>query len=127
MRAPLFALLLTACSAPPGGMPPQQVTIPWPEAHRLYVADSRQGVVRAFSTWDTPRAAAEGRAPGRRSVLDMKLDKAHGRLWVLGPDGLYLHDATSLVLLRHYPAQPLLLAESRLAMNTEGEVSIVLR
>lgn len=127
MRIPLAALFLAACTAAPDGTSARQVTVPWDEIHRVYVADSRQGVVRAFSTWDTPRAAAEGRAPGRRSVLDMKLDKAHGRLWVLGPDGLYLHDATSLVLLRRYPAQLLLLADSRLAMNTEGEVSIIAR
>lgn len=125
MRAPLLAVLLTACSAAPDNVPARQVTIPWPETHRLYVADSRQGVVRAFSTWDTPRAAAEGRAPGRQGVLDMKLDKTRGRLWVLGSDALYLHDAASLVLLHRYSLAAA--AESRLLMDEHGAVKIAAR
>lgn len=125
MRAPLFALLLTACGSAPDGTPPRQVTQFWPENHRLYVADSRQGVVRAFSTYDDPRAAGEGRAPGRRAVLDIKLDTTRNQLWVLGSDALYLHDAVSLILLHRYPVSGCLNGESRLSLDDFGETSIV--
>lgn len=100
-----FALLLAACETTPEVLPPpRQITLDWPEHHRLLVADNRQGVVRAFSTFDGPRAAGEARAPGRRAVLAMVLDKAGSRLWVRGPQAVYLHDAASLVLLETYPA-----------------------
>jgi hypothetical protein len=125
MRAPLLALLMTACSSAPDGMPPRQVTQLWPENHRLYVADSRQGVVRAFSTYEDPRAAAEGRALGRRAVLDMKLDTARGQLWVLGTDAVYLHDAVSMILLHRYPVVGSVTAQSRLSVGDLGTVSVV--
>jgi hypothetical protein len=100
-----LALLLAACETTPEALPPpRQLTLDWPEQHRLLVADNRQGVVRAFSTFDTPRAAGEARAPGRRAVLDLALDKAAGRLWVRGPDAVYLHDAVSLALIRTCPS-----------------------
>jgi hypothetical protein len=123
MRALLFALFLTACGTAADGMPPRQVSILWPEGHRLFVGDSRQGVVRAFSTYDGPRAAGEGRAPGRRGVLDMKLDAARGRLWVLGADALYLHDAATLTLRQSYPVAGIA-ADSRLALNDRGEAIV---
>lgn len=95
---------LAACGeVPDGAPPPRQITLDWPEQHRLLVADSRQGVVRAFSTFDAPRAAGEARAGGRSAVLAMVLDKEGSRLWVLGPRGAYLHDAVSLALLRVCP------------------------
>jgi hypothetical protein len=80
--------------------------------------------VRAFSTYDGPRAAGEGRAPGRRGVLDMKLDAAHGRLWVLGVDALYLHDAATLTLRQRYPVAGIA-SDSRLALADGGEPTVV--
>jgi hypothetical protein len=102
MRAPLFALLLAACGNA-ADAPARQISLIWPQGHRLYVADSRRGVVMAFSTYDGPRAAAEGWAPGRGAVLDMKLDDTRRHLWVLGPQAIYEHDALSLTLLHRYP------------------------
>jgi hypothetical protein len=102
MRTPLFALLLAACGNA-ADAPARQISLLWPQGHRLYVADSRRGVVMAFSTYDGPRAAGEGRASGRNAVLDMKLDGARRRLWVLGPRAIYEHDAISLALLHRYP------------------------
>jgi hypothetical protein len=125
MRAPLFALLMTACSFAPDGLPARQVSVLWPEGHRLYVADSRQGVVRAFATHDGPRAAGEGRAPGRRGVLDMKLDAARGRLWVLGTDAIYVHDAASLILLHRYPVAGVVAGDSSLSLDDLGTATLV--
>ena len=124
MRALLFALFLTACGTAADGMPPRQISILWPEGHRLFVGDSRQGVVRAFSTYDDPRAAGEGRSPGRRGVLDMKLDARHGRLWVLGADAVYLHDPVTLTLRQRYPVAGIA-ADSRLALVDGGEPTVV--
>jgi hypothetical protein len=124
MRALLFVLILTACGTGADATPPRQVSVIWPEGHRLFVGDSRQGVVRAFSTYDGPRAAGEGRAPGRRGVLDLKLDAARGRLWVLGADALYLHDAATLTLRQRYPVAGVA-ADSRLALDDSGEAKVV--
>jgi hypothetical protein len=125
MRALLIVLLLAACGNTADGMPSRQVSILWPQGHRLYVADNRQGVVRAFATDDGPRAAAEGRAPGRAAVLDMKLDAARRRLWVLGPRAIDVHDANSLHLLRRYPVTGVSAAVSRLSVDDQGEARVV--
>lgn len=124
MRATLLALLLAACGSAVNGPPARQVSVLWPEGHRLYVGDSRQGVVRAFSTFDGPRAAGEGRAPGRRGVLDIKLDAARGHLWVLGADALYLHDPATLTLRQRYPVAGVT-ADSRLAVDEHGAARVV--
>lgn len=124
MRALPFALLLAACGSATEIVPPRQVSILWPEEHRLYVADNRQGVVRAFTVYDGPRAAAEGRAPGRTAVLDMKLDRARRRLWVLGPRAIDEHDAVSLLLLRRHPLAGVL-STDRLRLGDAGEARVV--
>jgi hypothetical protein len=123
MRTPLFALLLAACGNA-ADAPPRQISLLWPQGHRLYVADSRQGVVRAFTTYDGPRAAGEGRAPGRGAVLDIKLDGAHRRLWVLGPRAIYEHDAVSLALLHRYPVTGATVAD-RLLLDGQGGARMI--
>jgi hypothetical protein len=124
MRVLLPILLLAACGRSATTVPPRQISILWPQGHRLYVADDRQGVVRAFTVFDDPRAAAEGRAPGRTAVLDMKLDGARRRLWVLGPQGIDEYDAVSLRLLHRQPAAALT-GHGRLALTESGRARAI--
>jgi hypothetical protein len=123
MRATLIALFLVAACGDGRGTPPRQVAALWPEGHRLYIADSRQGVVHVFATHDAPHAVGEARAPSRHAVFDLELDAAQGRLWVLGNDALYLYDPASLMLRRRYPITGIT-AASRLALDAEGKVQI---
>ena len=89
----MLCSLLLAC-----GGPPNQRHVPWPEADRVFLADSRNGLVRVFDTRNGPVPYAQLTARERRSVRDMRLDAAAARLWVLGDDALYVYDAHLLML-----------------------------
>ena len=123
--AVLCALLVAACSDGSDRVPPRQTCLTWPEGDRLYVADSRQGVVRSFATADGPRAVAEGRAPGRSRVFDLALDGVRRRLWVLGPTSIDVHDAMSLALIHSYPVAGVSAAGSHLRLDDFGRPALV--
>lgn len=123
MRAAPLALLLAACGNAEVGLP-RQVAVEWPQGQRLYVGDERQGVVKAFSIFDGPRAVGESRVPGRGRVLDIKVDGRRRRIWVLGPQAVDEHDAVSLALLRRHPAAGVTSA-SRLRLDERGVATVV--
>lgn len=83
-----------------------RIDVRWPEQHVVFVADTRTGTVLALAQDDPARLLARTRTPLRAAVLDLRLDKARGRLWVLGGRGIDVHDAHSLVLQKHIALRP---------------------
>lgn len=99
-----FLLPLLAACQPAERATPRQMVIEWTEKHLVYIADERIGGVRVFHLGSgAPVLVAQTRSFERSSVRDIKLDAARGQLWVLGSDGVYLHDATSLRQLKRIP------------------------
>lgn len=83
---------------------PRQTIVEWPAQRLLFIADERIGSVRAFHLGGgAPVLAAQTRTFERSSVRDIQLDPARGRLWVLGADAAYVHDAHSLALQKRIP------------------------
>lgn len=83
---------------------PRQMIVEWPEQRLLFIADERIGSVRAFHlSGGAPLLAAQTRTFERSSVRDIQLDQARGRLWVLGADAVYVHDAHGLLLQKRIP------------------------
>lgn len=99
----LLISLLAACQ-PAARENPRQMIVEWPEKRLVFIADERIGSVRAFQVGaGAPVLAAQTRGFERSSVRDIKLDAARRQLWVLGADGVYVHDAQSLVLRKRIP------------------------
>lgn len=110
----LSVFVLTAC-LPAERANPRQMVVEWPEKHLLFIADERIGSVRAFHLGaGAPVFAAQTRNFERSTVRDIKLDPVRGQLWVLGADGVYLHDAQSLSLQRRIPLDARDVAELRI-------------
>jgi hypothetical protein len=102
----LFALLaLSACKPIDDGLPRQLMT-EWSEKHLIFVADSRMGKVRSYFLGNgAPVLFAQTRGVRRTSVRDLQLDANLGQLWVLGDDGVSLHDAKTLSLRKYFPVE----------------------
>lgn len=99
----LFASLLAACQ-PEVGAKARQIIVEWPENQLLFIADERTGGVKAFRLGaGAPVFTAQTRVFERSTVRDIMLDPARNQLWVLGADGVYVHDARNLALLKRIP------------------------
>jgi hypothetical protein len=110
-----FLLPLLATYLPAEHAAPRQIVLEWTEKHLVYIADERIGGVRAFHLGNgAPVLVAQTRSFERSSVRDIKLDAARGQLWVLGNDGIYLHDAQSLQQLKRIPLDARDVAEMRI-------------
>jgi hypothetical protein len=111
----VFLLPLLAACLPAERAAPRQMVLEWAEKHLVYIADERIGGVRAFQLGSgAPVLVAQTRSFERSSVRDIKLDAARGQLWVLGNDGIYLHDAQSLQQLKRIPLDARDVAEMRI-------------
>lgn len=97
----LLCLFLLACGGPSG-----QRVVEWPASDRLFLADTRNGIVRVFDTRNGPVPYGQLNARERHAVRDMQLDPARARLWVLGDDALYLYDAHLLMLVERHELRP---------------------
>lgn len=96
---------LAAC-LPAERLAPRQAIVEWPAQRLLFIADERIGSVRAFHLGGgVPLLAAQTRPSERSSVRDIQLDPARGRLWVLGADAVYVHDARGLRLQKRIPLE----------------------
>lgn len=129
----MLALLLAAC-VPVDETLPRQHVLEWSEQRLLFVADERASRVQSFHlSSGAPVAYAQTRQNQHSRVRDMQLDAQHGKLWVLGYNGISVYDARSLSLQRHIPLdggniaalrvendRVVLLAESGLAV---GEIA----
>ncbi len=110
-----FLLPLLAACLPVERATPHQMVLEWTEKNRVYIADERIGSVRAFHLGNgAPVLVAQTRSFERSSVRDIKLDTARGQLWVLGSDGVYLHDAHTLRQLKRIPLDARDVAEMRI-------------
>ena len=97
------SILLVACQPAYQQVSTQQI-VEWPEQNLLFIADGRTGQVRSFFLGSgAPVLVAQTRGVLRTSVRDLQLDERHGKLWVLGDDGVYEHEARGLELVAHYP------------------------
>jgi len=113
MLLALLIPLLAAC-LPAERANPRQMIVEWPEQHLVFMADERIGSVRAFHlAGGAPVLAAQTRVFERSTVRDIKLDASRGQLWVLGADGVYVHDAHSLALRKRIPLDARDAAEMR--------------
>lgn len=101
LRLLLLSFLLGACTGEVPQVSGALAPLSWPEEQLVYVADGRIGTVLAMSLQDQSRLLARTQVPTRTRVLDLQLDKARNLLWVLGPDGVDVHDAHSLVVRKH--------------------------
>lgn len=99
----LLVPLLFAC-LPAERANPRQMTIEWPEKRLLFIADERVGSVRVFQLGaGAPVFVAQTRSFERSTVRDIKLDAVRGQLWVLGADGVYVHDPLTMRLQKRIP------------------------
>ena len=105
----LLPFLLAACVDEDAH---HKINVQWPEQRIVFVADTRIGAVLALAQNDPARLLARSQIPLRARVLGLQLDKARGRLWVLGTRSLDVHDAYSLVLQKH------------IALSTDEAVSL---
>lgn len=104
----LMAILvvpLAACLPVEDDLPRQHV-VEWPEQRLLFVADERAGRVQAFHlSSGAPVVFAQTKQSRHSRVRDMQLDVPHGKLWVLGYNGISVYDARSLALQRYIPLE----------------------
>lgn len=115
------SLLLAACSA--ASAPPRQFVAEWQEGRLLFLADGRNGRVRAFSLVGTaPIPLGEIRSAASGGVRDLLLDPQSGQLWVLGADQLELFDARRRQPLERWP----LAAGSVTALRLDGNGVLLL-
>lgn len=117
----LVSLLLAACSS--ASAPPRQFVAEWQEGRLLFLADGRNGRVRAFSLVGTaPIPLGEFRTAASGGVRDLVLDPQSGQLWVLGADQLELFDARRRQSLERWP----LAAGSVTALRLDGNGVLLL-
>lgn len=88
-------LVATGCG---GTGPAAQFEVYDVEGQRLYVADSRNGQIRAFDMRNGPVPIKLAVLPDRRAVQAMRLDERGERLWVLGAEAVYGYDPRGLTL-----------------------------
>ena len=89
----LIPLLLTGCMDEAGR---GRINVAWAERGVLYVADQNIGAILALAKNESGRLLARTQTPVRTTVLDLQLDKAKERLWVLRANSVDVHDARSL-------------------------------
>ena len=112
--AALLLLLLAAC-LPTERAIPHQMLVEWAEKHLVFIADERIGGVHAFHLGNgAPVLVAQTHTFERSSVRDLKLDATRQQLWVLGDDGIYVHDAQNLRQLKRIPLDGREVAEMRI-------------
>ena len=117
LTAPLVACL------PVEDVLPRQHVVEWPEQRLLFVADERAGRVQSFHLGSgAPVACAQTRQSRHSRVRDMQLDVPHGKLWVLGYNGVSVYNAHSLVLQRYIPLE----GASISAMRIESDRVVLL-
>lgn len=90
---------LAACA--PDGVGEQearQFTVECPQEQRLFVADTRNGIVQAIAWRDRPVLLAQLHLPGGASVNALAADASCQRLWVRGGEGAYVYDVKTLDL-----------------------------
>lgn len=97
-------LAVAACRPAANEIIGKRVEIKWEERQLLFVGDPRTGIARVFHMRAAPLLVGEMRAPGRTAVHDIRIDKARERVWVLGSDALYAHDARTWSVLRRVQA-----------------------
>lgn len=96
---------LAACLPVEDALPRQHV-VEWPGQRLLFVADERGSRVQSFHlSSGAPVACAQTRQSRHSRVRDMQLDVPHGKLWVLGYNGVSVYDARSLALQRYIPLE----------------------
>ncbi|MFZ2854784.1 MAG: hypothetical protein WAZ34_11835 [Rhodocyclaceae bacterium] len=100
---PVLLIPWLAACLPTERSAPRQTIVEWPEQRLLFIADERIGSVRAFHLGGAPVPVAQTRTFERSSVRDIQLDPVRGRLWVLGADAAYVHDAHRLALQKRIP------------------------
>ena len=102
----LLLLVVVGCQVSEPAVP-RQFAVEWTAGGMLFVADERIGQVKAFRTVPgaAPVLVAQSHVFERSRVRDLTLDADRGRLWVLGPDALYLHALGNLGLRRRIPLQ----------------------
>ena len=95
----------------------------WADQQLMFVADSRMGRVQSYQLGGPqPVFQAQTEIASRRWVLDLQIDAKGGQLWVLGDDGLTVHDARTLALQAHIPLIPNTVASMRIE---DGQISLV--
>ncbi len=118
----ILAVPLAAC-LPVEDVLPRQHVVEWPGQRLLFVADERAGRVQSFHLGSgAPVACAQTRQSRHSRVRDMQLDVPHGKLWVLGYNGISVYDARSLVLQRYIPVE----GASISALRIEGDRVVLL-
>ncbi|MBI2307057.1 MAG: hypothetical protein HYU78_07100 [Rhodocyclales bacterium] len=117
-------LTLNACRPEGAAAIGKRIEAKWEARQLLVVGDGQTGIVRIFHTRAAPVLIGELRAPGRASVRDIRIDEAHGRIWVLGETAVYLHDARSGSLIRRIPASAAA-ATQRLELETSGALRLL--
>lgn len=118
--ASLLVLSLAAC-LPAERTVPRQIVVEWPARHLAFIADERVGSVKAFRIGaGAPVLVAQSSPFSRSAVLDLQLDAARGRLWVLGRDSVDLHAAEGLALRKRLPLDAR--AVARLRVEGDGVV-----
>lgn len=126
------AMLLVACvpiddvvlGQPTDVRPDSSVrVVVWSEQQLKFVADSRMGRVQSYRMdLAQPAFVAQTDIAARRWVLDLQVDAKGGQLWVLGDDGVAVHDARTLVLQKHIALMPGTVTSLRME---DGQVSLV--
>ncbi|MBK1681883.1 hypothetical protein [Rhodocyclus tenuis] len=102
LMALLVPVLVAACSS--ASAPPRQFIAEWQEGRLLFLADGRNGRVRAFSLAGTaPIPLGEIHSAASSGVRDLALDPRSGQLWVLGAEQLELFDARRRQPLGRWP------------------------
>ncbi|MFZ5462625.1 MAG: hypothetical protein ACOZB1_03620 [Pseudomonadota bacterium] len=105
----VFLLLIPLFAACGSAEMPRQSFVHWRDAGLAFVADNQHGAVRVLYVGASPGSPVpkgELSAEGRTAVLDMRLDPARGRLWVVGERAVYVHDVRTGELVEVVPAPP---------------------
>lgn len=115
--------VLAACQPAGNAVIGKRVEIKWEERQLLIVGDPGSGVARVFHMRAAPLLIGEMRAPGRTAVRDLQIDKARARIWVLGSDALYAHDARTWSPVRRIPVPTA--AATRLTLDGGGAALLI--
>lgn len=123
LSAVFFLIFLLVACQPAGHVIPRQMVVEWAEKRLVFIADERNGSVRAFHLGaSAPVFVAQTRCFERATVRDVKLDAMRGQLWVLGAESVYVHDVHGLVLLKRIPLDARDVAEMHIE---NGEVVLL--
>jgi hypothetical protein len=107
LPALIAAGTLAACVAPPPGAQTGSRLVHWPERQLLLAGDPGSGAVRVFRLiGERPVPVAVWRSGNRSRVLDIRIDRDCGGVWVLGDRGMELHAADSGTVVARAAASP---------------------